>query len=702
MDVVHVRWHAGEPQEVADATAESAAIPEVTGTSGIEAIFDIAGAPGIAATKRTWKVTVQANGRPSFVTTITDPFLEAEYKDVFEDYLRNSDQQHWSLQSLELEDGRDDISRAEDRIQAYGEMLLGEIGLFRPGLLRAEIREVQLVIAEHHDYASSEEGVRGGIHCLAWELLEAVNHPLRPNLHLKVTRVSDFDFAGQPHRPLGPPRSLSSVQASVNGVFHVLLVIARDFSRRGAARDPEPDLAQWPLMSVQKKLKSRMLLEVVRPGSIEELDEHLKVRAGHGVVFNLVHFDLHGRIMRDEYGNQVPGLLFAKGYQASSPHRHAVPPTHLARATDVAKVLAECRVENVVLNACLSAYNRTGPTTNLAHIFLEHGILNVSAMWFYVHWKTVTTYLGAFYNELLIKGTDFHLAAQRGRDAIRKNPTCRTGKAYEDSFLCVNYTRKFSKTGAVQRESSPTPSTHSADSSTSTTSMKSFMSGKWRGSPRLSDSFLVADEPIMRLELHLLELEYKLMTSRVVYASDLRKASDSDLNVTIERMVSMWLNTNLIDEVFYYKAKDFAKPRFLAGTVSHREKRTRASNGGYLQLLFPRPVRALRQTLHIIRDVDPVVDPGTQADPLENQRNEDRRVLVERGLQRFAERLHEEGHSYMLFIGSRDAQWWREHLQHLSGEWWLNMAWKYTVHSRYVRDVTLLAGNRREVPRTLQ
>lgn len=685
MDVVYVRWHAAGHQEVAPASGRAA-------VSATAAISDT------AAARRTWKVTIQANNLSAAIAAIiTDPFLEAEYN-VFEDYLRNSDRQHWSLHK-ELEDGTDDMSRAEaeDQMKIYGQTLLGQIGLLEPGMLREGVTEVQLVIAEHHDDAS--EQVPGGIHCLAWELVEFAKFPL-PGLRLRVTRVSDFAHRPVP-RPLRPWRSLSSMQASVNGVFHVLLVIARDFSRRGAARDPEPDLAQWPLMSVQKKLKSRLLLEVVRPGSIEELDEHLKVRAGHGVLFNLVHFDLHGRITLDEYGNQVPGLVFAKGYQASSSHRNPVPPTQLARAIDVAKVLAKYSVENVVLNACLSAYNRTGSTTNLAHIFLEHGIANVSAMWFYVHWKTVTTYLEAFYNELLIKGTDFHLSAQRGRDAIRKNPTCRTGKAYKDYFLCVNYTRSFDRSGVTRKDPSPTPSMHSADSSTSNTSMKSFMSGKWRRSPRLSDSFLVADEPIMHLELHLLELEYKLMTSRVVYASDPRKASDSDLNVTIERMVSIWLNTNLVDEVFYYKAKDFAKPRFLAGTVSHREKRTRASNGGYLQLLFPRPVRALRQTLHIIRDVDPVVDPGTQADPLENQRNEERRAAVDKGLQQFADKLHEEGHSYMLLIGGRDTAWWREHLQHLSGDWWLNMAWKYTVHSR-LRDVTLLAGSRSPVARTMQ
>ncbi|KAH6603268.1 hypothetical protein Trco_008043 [Trichoderma cornu-damae] len=670
MDVVYVRWHAAlGPQEVAGAAAGD---PAATA----------------APTRRAWQVSIQINEHPEVAATITDPFLEAEYKDVFEDYLRDSDRQRWSLQSLELQgSGADDFSRAEDRMRAYGEALLGQLGLFGPRVLRADVAEAQLVVVERHDSpdGGAPDGA-GGIHCLAWELLESVRAPPAPSLRLRVTRASEF--AGRPWLPPGPPRSLSGVQASLGGVFHVLLVIARDFSRSGTERDPEPDLAQWPLMSLQKKLRSRLLLEVVRPGSIEELDEHLRVRAGHGVQFNLVHFDLHGRIMHDEHGNQVPWLLFAKKHTVSSSHGYHVPQTRLARAADVARVLADYRVENVVLNACLSAYNRTGPATNLAHILLERGIHNVSAMWFYVHWQTVATYLDAFYNELLIKGTDFHLAAQRGRDAIQQNPTSRTGRPHRDFFLCVNYTRDARRRGAAaaRREPSPTPSARSAASSTSNASMKSLVSGVWRPStPRLSDGFLAGDEPTMRLKLHLLELEYKLMTFRVVYASDLRRAG-SDLGATIDQMVGMWLGTNLVDDVFYYKAKDFAKRRLLTDAVPHREKRTRASGGGYLQLLFPRPVRALRQTLHIIRDVDPVVDPGWQADDLDNRRSEERRLLVQEGLQRFAQRLHREGHSYLLFIGSQDAQWWRAYLQHLDGEWWLHMPWNFTVHSRYVRD----------------
>jgi hypothetical protein len=212
------------------------------------------------------------------------------------------------------------------------------------------------------------------------------------------------------------------------------------------------------------------------------------------------------------------------------------------------------------------------------------------------------------------------------------------------------------------------------------------------------------------MKLHLLELEYKLMTFRIVYASDLLRAG-SDLSGTLERMIGMWLSTNMIEEVYYYKAKDFAavrrKKKVFGGTAaaaavpSYRDKRSRASNGGYLQLLFPtKPAKALRHTLHVIRDVDDVVDPGWQMDEAENQKNEERRVLAQEGLQRFARHLHTEEQGYLLFLGSQDAQWWQRHLQHLHGAWWLLMPWSFTASSRYVRDepqrLSLGLGSRRQ------
>ena len=381
----------------------------------------------------------------------------------------------------------------------------------------------------------------------------------------------------------------------------------------------------------------------------------------------------------------VPWLLFAKSHNAALDKNCGVPQTNLAKAESIARLLACHKVENVVLNACLSAYNRDSPTTNLAHILLKHGIRNVSAMWYYVHWQTAATYLDTFYDELLVKGTDFHLAAQRGRAAILQKPTNRTGRAYQDFFLCVDYARDAHGASGMTREPSPTPSARSHDSSTSNGSLRV----KWMSSPRLGDGLTVlpADEP-MRLKLHLLELEYKLSTFRIVYASDLRRA-DSRLEKTLDQMVSMWLATNLVDEVYMYRGKDLGKRRILSGSLPHYERRLRVPGHGYLQMLFPRAVRSLRQSLHIVRDIDSVIDPGMQADELQNRRSEERRRNAEANLERLAQRVHEEDNSYVLFVGGQDLQWWRTYLEHLNGEWWLHMPWSFTVHSRYSRDMPL-------------
>lgn len=396
-----------------------------------------------------------------------------------------------------------------------------------------------------------------------------------------------------------------------------------------------------------------------------------------GLIFSAVD-------LADKYrhSKQVPYLQFAKRHNVGQDPNYGVPQTSLSEAEAIAHLLARYKVENVVLNACLSAYNRNGPATNLAHIFLKHGIRNVSAMWYYVHWQTAATYLETFYNELLFRWNEFHVAAQRGREAIRRRPTNRTGREYQDFFLCVNYTRGAHRTDSMTHDLSPTPSVQSQDSSTSNSSLK----GMWKPpTPRLGDGLpvLPTDEP-MRMKLHLLELEYKLTTFRIVYASDLRRA-DSKLGQTIDRMVSMWLTTNLVDEVYIYRGKDLGKRRIVSdtGSLPYREKRTRASNGGYLQLLFPRSVRPLRQALHIVRHIDTVIDPGMQADEVKNRRCEEQRRNAEANLQRLAARLHEARDSYMLFVGSQDAQWWRTYLEHLQGQWWLHMPWSFTIHGRY-------------------
>ncbi|KAK2590566.1 hypothetical protein QQS21_011748 [Conoideocrella luteorostrata] len=647
--------------------------------------------------RRDWPVEICIDGFSPITALIKDPFVEADYSTVFEEYLRSSDQPRWSSQSLVPDEtgpglSVDEISLAEERIGQYGISLFNQLNeqasLFRNGIYNA-----QIYVVEHHDSDLTNRNV-GGVHCLAWELLESVQIQDKPKLHLRVTRLSDFP--ARRHLCLPPTaQRLTDVQADPNATFKILLVIARDFSHKGAERDPEPDLAQWPLMNLQRRLRSRLTLEIVRPGSLEELEWHLQVRAEQNIIFNLVHFDLHGRIIRDGAGGAVPWLLFAKKHAATD-SGVSIPRTQLVDAEYVAEVLARFQVENVVLNACLSAYNRSGPATNLAHIFLRYGIANVSAMWFYVHWKTVATYVQAFYDRLLIKGLPFHTAAQRAREALREQPTVLTGRTYQDFFLCVNYARNEHTADSVVREVSPSPSARSHDSATSTSvnSVKSIRSGLLaKTSPRIAESLILGDEPIMRLQLHLLELEFKLMTCKIVYASAMDQ-NDSNLEATMDKMINMWLSTNLIDEVHFYKAKDFGRRKMLSANVavSPREKRTRASTSGPLQRWFPRSIGSLRQTLHIVREVDSVVDPGYHFDEQENQRYGERQFLAQEGLQKFATKLHEDGHSYLIFLGSQNEQWWGTNLKYLQGAWWLNGPWGFTVHTRYVPDAKRSVG----------
>jgi hypothetical protein len=247
--------------------------------------------------RRVWPVSVRLNHARVGVDVVQDPLLEPEYESVLESYLHSSDRPRWSPQSLSLDDdgGDDDLVRKEDRIRQYGEDLVQQLGLWTADFTRG-VTECQIYVVEHRNASDDTPG----IHCLAWELVEAVTIPRHPKLRLRVTRVSDLPAPAFLAPPDHSPQSLSAAQADQAATFRVLLIVARDFSRRGSERDPEPDLAQWPLMGIQKRLRGRMILEVVRPGSCEMLEEHLKMRAGQGVRFNLVHFDLHGRVKEDE------------------------------------------------------------------------------------------------------------------------------------------------------------------------------------------------------------------------------------------------------------------------------------------------------------------------------------------------------------------------------------------------------------------
>jgi hypothetical protein len=259
------------------------------------------------STYRRWPVAISVNHEDQKPAEIQDPFLEDQYATVFDRYLRDSDRRHWNLQ---LDNGGDepvDMAASEYQIKLYATALFTQFEQ-HVHLTRSGITRCQIYVIEQHDSDSGQlsavDGDRreAGIHCLAWELLESLN---LPTLCMTVTRVSDFTSLWRRRQsslqPIAISPPLASIWTEPGQSIRILLVLARDFSRTGAERDPEPDLAQFPLMNLQKRMKGRMHLEVVRPGSREDLEEHLGIRREQGICFHLVHFDLHGSIRRDEF-----------------------------------------------------------------------------------------------------------------------------------------------------------------------------------------------------------------------------------------------------------------------------------------------------------------------------------------------------------------------------------------------------------------
>jgi hypothetical protein len=240
---------------------------------------------------RTWHADISIVERPGSAREvhIDDPFAISEYKTCFERYLTYSEENDLHRDTIQAANVKDEIDRLGAKIKGYAELLLEALNLD----VGSETTCCLIYIIASDD---SETPV-DDIHCLAWELLESVCPPNQPNCKIRVTRItedyrSENGLESPVSRAIQPaPTRLTRRRAR----FRVLLVIARNLVRLNP-RDADPHLAQFPLMNIQKRLGGQLLLEVVRPGSVEELKVHLMTRRGQGVRFHLVHFDLHGSI----------------------------------------------------------------------------------------------------------------------------------------------------------------------------------------------------------------------------------------------------------------------------------------------------------------------------------------------------------------------------------------------------------------------
>ena len=258
-----------------------------------------------------------------------------------------------------------------------------------------------------------EKNSQNSIHQLHWELLEQPNLWTQNIIKVQVRRgIAD-----------PPPQAAANITTSLSPCeqsFNVLLVIARDTSRGLKRLEIDPNCASAILTALQRSVSGargsiKINLEVVRPGTLDSLEEHLARAENqhHPGYFHLVHFDLHGAV-RKKRNSAV--FLFSKQNSDGAVSDE----TTRIDAHHVAKILQRYAVGMVVLNACESARANCGDGSNVAKIFAKHGIKNIIAMSFRVLESASKVFLTSFYQCLLLDRMDLSTAASNARDILRQ------------------------------------------------------------------------------------------------------------------------------------------------------------------------------------------------------------------------------------------------------------------------------------------
>lgn len=257
---------------------------------------------------------------------------------------------------------------------------------------------------------------RNTIYQLHWELLEDPDLWEPKNVEVQVRRsIQSTESYGEDVMNIRlwqqTPEALPS--------FNILLVVARNTTQNS---DVDPTFASRILTDVQRKFhnlgsSTRVNLEIVRPGTVDDLKEHLErssaIRGDR--YFHLVHFDLHGTIKSKSLSAFLRFNERRENGTVSDELVGVEPGT-------IGKILSDHGITMVVLNACESAKAEYGENTNIAKIFTRWGVRNIVAMSFAVLESGAKIFLTSFYRHFITEGQNFSAAASLARHAIRRDP----------------------------------------------------------------------------------------------------------------------------------------------------------------------------------------------------------------------------------------------------------------------------------------
>jgi hypothetical protein len=214
------------------------------------------------------------------------------------------------------------------------------------------------------------------------------------------------------------------------------------------------------------------------------------------------------------------------------------------KVADVAKIIERFRIEHVVLTACWSALEDAGRANNMAQHFLHANVRGVSAIWGRAGADSILAHNKAFYGALL--GADkrplsFEKAAHAGREALRNDQKRWPGQPYRDDFLYVYYARD----NPIR-----TPRTVRSLPILKFSLKRTLLKFRQRQHQDPPSPGTIQDFPCFN---HLaLELEVYLQVHKLVYAHDSYK-NQGILRGTIEGLSELWLQTNFVNQVLFYR-----------------------------------------------------------------------------------------------------------------------------------------------------
>ncbi|MEU7055106.1 tetratricopeptide repeat protein, partial [Streptomyces sp. NPDC046197] len=196
-----------------------------------------------------------------------------------------------------------------------------------------------------------------------------------------------------------PTASLGEVFTVGGSRLRVLMVISRP---RGT-RDVGYQMIARPLLDRLAAVRGQVELVVLRPPTLEHLQQVLEQAREAGEPFQIVHFDGHGvfgQLAGPLGGAGRPVMFRGPGPQGMLAFEKPEGGSDLVAADDVARVLKQARVPVVVLNACQSAVVGSQVEAAVATRLLQEGTAAVVAMAYSVYAVAAAEFMAAFYERL--------------------------------------------------------------------------------------------------------------------------------------------------------------------------------------------------------------------------------------------------------------------------------------------------------------